>query len=231
MARAKRRSPKRRGRKRIATGDGKRRGRGGAATGTRVPAIQVVRDAEEVFRAAILAGVLSAERSDRHWAGHYLYMFHDEDGTAWFKHRDTRTYISMTARRRAAGVPAVSELRVVLCAALLAGGVAAAVAAAVLRLGAPEAASIASVRLGQMTAAWTTRAAAEGKTSEEVRDWGAALEAALDHVAERHGAVLLPARAVAAGAPDLTRQVEAALAQFLARRTGRSTGAAPGDGR
>ena len=103
MARTERRSPKRRGRKGIVTGDGKRRERGGAATGTCVPAIQVVRDAEEVFRAAILAGVLSAERSDRHWAGHYLYMFHDEDGTAWFKHRDTRAYVSMTARRRAAG--------------------------------------------------------------------------------------------------------------------------------
>ena len=74
-------------------------------------------------------------------------------------------------------------------------------------------------------------ASTEGRTSEEVRAWGAALEAALDHVAARHGAVLLPARAVVAGAPDLTRQVEAVLAQFLARRTGRSTGAAPGDGR
>ena len=103
MARTEKRSPKRRGRKGIVTGDGKRRERGGAARAARVPAIQVVRDAEEVFRAAILAGVLSAERSDRHWAGHYLYMFHDEDGTAWFKHRDTRAYVSMTARRRAAG--------------------------------------------------------------------------------------------------------------------------------
>ena len=65
--------------------------------------IRVVRDAEEVFRAAILAGVLSADRARPDWAGHYLYMFHDEDGTAWFKHRDTRSYVSMTARQRAAG--------------------------------------------------------------------------------------------------------------------------------
>ncbi len=72
-------------------------------TMTRAPAIKVVQDAEEMFRAAILAGVLSAERSERNWAGDYLYMFHDEDGTAWFKHRDTRTYVSMTARQRAAG--------------------------------------------------------------------------------------------------------------------------------
>ena len=61
--------------------------------------ITVERDAEAVFRAAILAGVLSAAPKDRNWAGHYLYMFHDEDGTAWFKHRDTRAYVSMAARR------------------------------------------------------------------------------------------------------------------------------------
>ena len=91
VARAEGRSRKRRGR------------RGGASAATGAPAVRVVRDAEEVFRAAILAGVLSAGRSDRNWAGHYLYMFHDEDGTAWFKHRDTRAYVSMTARRRAAG--------------------------------------------------------------------------------------------------------------------------------
>ena len=74
-----------------------RRGR----TPANAPAIRVVRDAEEVFRAAILAGVLSAERAHRNWAGHYLYMFHDEDGAAWFKHRDTRVYVSMTAPQNA----------------------------------------------------------------------------------------------------------------------------------
>ncbi len=79
-----------------------RRGRRRENRGGIAPGIRVVRDAEEVFRAAILAGVLSAERSKRDWAGHYLYMFHDEDGTAWFKHRDTRSYVSMTARQRAA---------------------------------------------------------------------------------------------------------------------------------
>ena len=84
--------PGRRGRRR------ERRGRMPA----RAPSIRVVRDAEEVFRAAILADVLSAERAHRNWAGHYLYMFHDEDGTAWFKHRDTRAYVSMTARQNAA---------------------------------------------------------------------------------------------------------------------------------
>ena len=76
----------------------RRERRRGAPSGLRV-----VRDAETVFRAAILAGVLSAEPSARNWAGHYLYMFHDEDGTAWFKHRDTRAYVLMTARQGAAG--------------------------------------------------------------------------------------------------------------------------------
>ena len=124
----------------------------------------------------------------------------------------------------------MSELRLLACAVLLAGGVAAAVAAATVRIAAPEAPRIASVRLGEMTAAWTTRAAAEGRTAEDARAWGAALEAALDRVAATHGVVLLPARAVAAGAPDLTREVEAALAAVLAR--GRADGGAPvpGDG-
>ena len=81
------------------TRDGKRRER------RRRPSagIRVVRDAEEVFRSGVLAGVLSADRARRDWAGHYLYMHHDEDGTTWFKHRDTRAHVSMTARRSAAG--------------------------------------------------------------------------------------------------------------------------------
>ncbi len=67
----------------------------------RAPKLRVVREAEDVFRAAILAGLLSAERSDLRWAGHYFYMFHDEDGTAWFKHRDTRAYLAFSPRREA----------------------------------------------------------------------------------------------------------------------------------
>ena len=86
---------------------------------------------------------------------------------------------------------------------------------------------IASVRLGEMTAAWTTRAAAEGRTAEDVRAWGVALEAALGVVADRHGLVLLPARAVAAGAPDLTPEVEAALVALLAQRGTASAGEKP----
>jgi len=120
---------------------------------------------------------------------------------------------------------------VLVSAMLLSAAVAAAVAAATVRLAAPEVPVIASVRLAEMTAAYATRAAAEGGTSEDVRAWGAALEAALDHVAERHGVVLLPARAVAAGAPDLTWNVEAVLAERLARSNRGRTAPAPGDGR
>ena len=116
---------------------------------------------------------------------------------------------------------------VLLSAVLLSGAVAAAVAAATLRYGVEPAPGIASVRLGEMTAAYTTRAAAEGGTAEDVRAWGAALEAALDRVAERRGVVLLPARAVAAGAPDLTPEVEAALAAVLALREAAPVGEKP----
>ena len=119
----------------------------------------------------------------------------------------------------------------VACAVLLSGAMAAAVAAATVRLAAPEAAPIASVRLGEMTAAYATRAASEGKTAEDVRAWGEALEAALDHVAERRGVVLLPARAVAAGTLDATWHVEAVLAELLARGWPGGRGAPPGDGR
>ncbi|MCY4548412.1 MAG: hypothetical protein OXC28_08585 [Defluviicoccus sp.] len=56
-------------------------------------------DAEAVFRTAIAVGVLSAEPGARNWAGHYFYMFHDRDGTAWFKHRLNRTHVTMTAQR------------------------------------------------------------------------------------------------------------------------------------
>ncbi len=110
-----------------------------------------------------------------------------------------------------------SSWPVMVSAVLLSGAVAAAVAAATLRFGVEPSPGIASVRLGEMTAAYTTRAASEGRTAEDVRAWGVALEAALGFVADRHGLVLLPARAVAAGAPDLTPEVEAALSALLAR--------------
>lgn len=111
----------------------------------------------------------------------------------------------------------MSELRVIFAAVLLAAGVAAAVAAVTVRLAAEDAPRIASVRLAELAAAHASEAARRGGSGEEtaaaVRDWALGLEAALGAVAERHRVVLLPARAVAAGAPDLTHLVEAAMAE------------------
>ena len=110
---------------------------------------------------------------------------------------------------------------VVLSAVLLAGAVAAAVSAAMLRFAPNDSPRIASVRLGEMTAAYAVKAAGENAAAAAVasdaRAWGTALEAALARVAARHDVVLLPARAVAAGAPDMTARVEAVLAALLAR--------------
>ena len=120
---------------------------------------------------------------------------------------------------------------VMVSAVLLSGAVAAAVAAATVRLAAPEVPHIASVRLAEIAAAYTTRAAAEGETAEDVRVWGEALEAALERVSSRHGVVLLPARAVAAGAPDVTRDVEETLAAVLEQDGRARTESQAGDGR
>ena len=106
---------------------------------------------------------------------------------------------------------------VVLSAVLLSGAVAAAVSAAAVRFAAEPAAGVASVRLGEIAADYASGAARSGTAPDAVRAWGVALEAALDEVATRHGVVLLPARAVAAGAPDVTTEVEAALAAGLER--------------
>ena len=115
---------------------------------------------------------------------------------------------------------------VVLSAVLLGGAVAAAVSAAMLRFAPVDAPRIASVRLGEMTAAYAVKAVGENApaaaATSDARAWGTALDTALARVAARHGAVLLPARAIAAGAPDVTAEVEAVLAGLLA--SARSSG-------
>ena len=118
----------------------------------------------------------------------------------------------------------MSELRVLAASVLLAGGVAAAVSAAVLRYGPTIESSIApghgaglesvgpvriaTVRLAELTADHAMQVARAGSTpgaaAAATRRWAVALETALARVAARHRAVLLPARAVAAGAPDVT---------------------------
>ena len=116
---------------------------------------------------------------------------------------------------------------VLLSSVLLAGAVAAAVSAAMLRFGSDDPVRIGSVRLGEMTAAYAVKAGGENApaatAARDARAWGTALETALARVAARHRVVLLPARAVAAGAPDLTSEVEAALTGLLA---GSAAGAA-----
>ena len=106
------------------------------------------------------------------------------------------------------GTHPVSEARVLVCAVLLAAGVAAAVAAGVTRMAGENGPQIASVRLAELAAEHAERAAQGGGSADEIRAstraWAAALERALGEIAERRRVVLLPSRAVAAGAPDLT---------------------------
>ena len=98
---------------------------------------------------------------------------------------------------------------------LLAAGVAAAVSALSARLALDGVPYIASVRLSDLTADYVARAAREHMDQDEaveaVRDWAARLEEALAWTAARHRVVLLPATAVAAGAPDMTAEVRSAL--------------------
>ena len=120
--------------------------------------------------------------------------------------------------RPAAGQPSV-DLPAIACTLLLAAAVAAAVAVAMVRLTQPDPPRIASVRLGELTARFALDAAG-GHGSEEAaavaaRRWATALERALGAVAEQHDAVLLPARAVVAGALDLTADVERTLRRLL----------------
>ncbi|MYA97775.1 MAG: hypothetical protein F4X91_15360 [Nitrospinae bacterium] len=109
------------------------------------------------------------------------------------------------------------------CAALLlAAGVAAAVSAGTVRFSLEKPPRIASVRLASLTAGYVTRSLRAGGDSEKAlaaaRDWAGRLEEALAIVAARRGVVLLSAGAVAAGAEDLTTEVEAVMAELASRK-------------
>lgn len=123
----------------------------------------------------------------------------------------------------------MSEVRTVLSAALLAAGVSAAVSSGFARYAQDPAPGIASVRLADLAADHVFQAMDSSKSAagggaledpapaydaERTRVWAASLERALGAVAARHGAVLLPARAVAAGAVDLTAEVKAEIEVF-----------------
>ena len=98
---------------------------------------------------------------------------------------------------------------------VLSAGVAAAVSAVTARMALERVPRIASVRLAELTADYMAKAARDHGDQEEavkaVRGWANRLEEALVRTAARHRAVLLPARAVAAGAPDLTAEIKAAI--------------------
>ena len=123
------------------------------------------------------------------------------------------------ARQPDRGRPPALDLTAVACTLLLAAAVAAAASVAMVRLTLPEPPRIASVRLAELTAGFALDVAdsdgSEEAAAVEARRWASALQHALRAVAERHRAVLLPARAVAEGALDLTPEVEAALARAL----------------
>ena len=106
----------------------------------------------------------------------------------------------------------VSTLGAVL---LLAAGVAAAVSALSARMALERVPRIASVRLAELTAEYVTQAARERTGRDDaagaVREWARRLEEALVRMSARHRVVLLPARAVAAGAEDFTARVKAAM--------------------
>ncbi len=111
----------------------------------------------------------------------------------------------------------MNEARVLVAAVLLSAGVAAAVAAATVRLADGGGPRVATVRLAEIVAERAGDAARADLPPVETRIWAAALEEALAHVAERGRVVLVPARAVAAGAPDLTDRVRLVLAEMLAQ--------------
>ena len=58
---------------------------------------RIAGDSDAVFAQAIGRGVLSEDPGHTDFAGHYMYMFHDADDAAWFKHRDTRAYVRLAA--------------------------------------------------------------------------------------------------------------------------------------
>lgn len=124
----------------------------------------------------------------------------------------------------------MSDVRVLLSAVLLAMGVSAAVSAGFMRYADDTGPRIVTVRLAELTAEHVLQiagvagralvpGAAPGSgaayDAQKTREWAASLEVALDTVAARHGAVLLPARAVAAGAVDVTGEVRTELTRLF----------------
>lgn len=202
--------------------------------GTRSGEFRIENDSGAVFEEAIRAGVLSEDPGKDNFAGHYMYMHHDGAGAgaAWFKHRETRAYVTMQPDASTAKPPRDPRrsrktwFGLWVTAALV--GVFLAGALLELDFGGPD---IGTVRLNDLTAEFLA-ASVRGADSPEAsaqaaRIWGAELEKALEAVAVRHGVALLPTEAVAAGAMDYTAEVRAAM-RWTAPAGTAPAGAAPG---
>ena len=102
---------------------------------------------------------------------------------------------------------------------LLAAGVAAAVSAVTVRTVLERVPRTGSVRLAELTADYMARAARErggrDEAVEAAREWARRLDEALVRTSARHRVVLLPARAVAAGAEDFTAEVKVAMREAV----------------
>lgn len=103
---------------------------------------------------------------------------------------------------------------------LLAAGVAASVSAVTAHIVLERVPRTGSVRVAELVAVYVARAAREhgdrDEAAEAARRWAKRLDDALLRTAARHRAVLLPARAVAAGAEDFTPEVRAAMRAIAA---------------
>ena len=60
-----------------------------------IPRMHAIRDSDAAFQAAIDRGLLSEDAASERFAGRYMYMFHDTEDAAWFKHRETRRYVTL----------------------------------------------------------------------------------------------------------------------------------------
>ena len=100
-------------------------------------------------------------------------------------------------------------------AVLLATGVAATVSAVTAKIVLERVPRTGIVRLAELAADYMATAAREHSNreaaAEAARGWARRLDEALVRTSARHRVVLLPARAVAAGADDFTDEVKAAM--------------------
>ena len=198
--------------------------------GARSREMRIQKDSDAVFDAAIRAGVLSTDPEEERFAGHYMYMHHDGDGAAWFKHRETRVYVTMPSEAAEPPAPVDAKRITGPGSGLWATVVLAGVFVAGALINPDRGPSIGTVRLNELTAEFLADAV-QGTDSPEVsaraaRAWGTELERALDAVADRNGVVLLPVEAVAAGAADYTVEVRAAMRSW--RTAGSWRAADPG---